>query len=185
MFVGGSPLVGVDISGTNWCWHANTNLELDLSFTDGINTWHAHIYLVMGFTLHTHNVFFSHNLGSSIVKLSTDHVFSTITFVCLVLYISLVSMLANLLQCTYIHCIYLRYMYLYNRHSLPSLHSCNQQCPLVWPQALVLSLAWGGISMFFIFGSCLWLGPVTLKADTEQLVFSYFQFQCYIFWAIM
>ena len=127
---GGSPLVGVDISGTNWCWHANTNLELDLSVTDGINTWHGYVYWVLGFTLHANNVF-PYNLGPSIVKLSTDHVFSTITFVCLVLYISFVSMLANLLQCMYIHCIYLRYTYLYNCHSLPSLHSCNQQCPLV------------------------------------------------------
>ena len=59
VFVGGSPLVGVDISGTNWCWHANTDKELDPSFTDGINTWHAYIYWVMGFTLHANNVFFT------------------------------------------------------------------------------------------------------------------------------
>ena len=51
-------MVGVDISGTNWCWHANTDEELDLSFTDGINTWYAYIYWVMGFTLHANNVFF-------------------------------------------------------------------------------------------------------------------------------
>ena len=55
---GGSPLVGVDISGTNWCWHANTNLELGLSVTNGINTWHAYVYRVLGFTLHANSVFF-------------------------------------------------------------------------------------------------------------------------------
>ena len=41
---GGSPLVDLVISGTNWCWHANTNLEFDLSVTDGSNAWYAHIY---------------------------------------------------------------------------------------------------------------------------------------------
>ena len=55
---GGSPLVDLVISGTDWCWHANTNLELDLSFTDGINTWYAHIYWVLGFTLHANHVLF-------------------------------------------------------------------------------------------------------------------------------
>ena len=55
---GGSPLVGLVISGTVWCWHANTNLEFVLSFTDGINAWYAHIYWVLGFILHANNVFF-------------------------------------------------------------------------------------------------------------------------------
>ena len=52
VLVGGSPLVDLVISGTNWCWHPNTNLELNLSVTDGINTWYAYIYWVLGFTLH-------------------------------------------------------------------------------------------------------------------------------------
>ena len=131
MLVGGSPPVDLVISGTDWCWHPNTNLELHLSVTDGSNAWYAHIYWVLGFTLHANNVFF-HILGPSIVRVEYRSCFcSTITFVCLVFYISLGSMIANLLQCMYIHCIYLRYMYLYDCHSLPSLHSCNQQCPLV------------------------------------------------------
>ena len=56
---GGSPLVDLVTSGTDWCWHANTNLEFEfvLSFTDGINAWYAHIYWVLGFTLHANNVF--------------------------------------------------------------------------------------------------------------------------------
>ena len=125
-------------------------MELILGMPIYIGWWASHYMLTM---------YFSHNLGPSIVRLSADHVFSTITFVCLVLYISVSSMIANLLQCMYIHCIYLSSMYLYECHSLPSLHSCNQQCPLVWPLDLVLSLAWGGMSMLFIFGSCLWLRP--------------------------
>ena len=76
MLVGGSPLVDLVISGNDWCWHANTNLELNLSVTDGINTWYAYIYWVLGFTLHANNVFFPYNLGLSIVKLSADHVFN-------------------------------------------------------------------------------------------------------------
>ena len=76
MLVGGSPLVGLVISGTDWCLHANTNLELHLSVTDGSNAWYAHIYWVLGCTLHANNVFFPYNLGPSIVKLSTDHVFN-------------------------------------------------------------------------------------------------------------
>ena len=76
-------------------------------------------------------------------------------------------------------------MYLYDCHSLPSLQSCNQQCPLVTPLALVLSLAWGGMSMFLsLVHDCDYV-LVTLKVDTEQLVFNYFQFQCYICWAIV
>ena len=46
VFVGGSPPVGLVISGTNWCWCADTDKEAHLSFTDGINTWHAQIYCV-------------------------------------------------------------------------------------------------------------------------------------------
>ena len=58
MFVGGSPPVDLVISGTDWCWCANTDQELDLSLTDGVNTWHGYIYWVLGFTLHANNVFF-------------------------------------------------------------------------------------------------------------------------------
>ena len=39
--VGYSPLVNLVISGTDWCWCTDTDKELHLSFTDGVNTWHA------------------------------------------------------------------------------------------------------------------------------------------------
>ena len=54
------------------------------------------------------------HITATILEMSVEYrsCFSTITFVCLVLYISLGSMIANLLQCMYIHCIYLMYMYL-------------------------------------------------------------------------
>ena len=32
VLVEGSPLVDLDISGTDWCWCVNTDVELDLSF---------------------------------------------------------------------------------------------------------------------------------------------------------
>ena len=66
------PPVDLVISGTDWCWCADNDKEAHLSFTDGINTWHAHIF-VLDFTLHANNVF-SIYFGPSIVKLCTDHI---------------------------------------------------------------------------------------------------------------
>ena len=59
VFVGGSPPVGLDIPGTDWWCCANTDQKLDLSFTDGVTTWHAYMYWMLGFTLHVNNVFFT------------------------------------------------------------------------------------------------------------------------------
>ena len=83
VLVRGSPPVGFVISSTDWCWYGNTDQELDLSFTDGINTWHAYIYWVLGFTLHAKNVFFT-SFRPLHCHFEYRSYFSTITFVCLV-----------------------------------------------------------------------------------------------------
>ena len=63
-----------------------------------IGCWASHCMLTM---------YIPCNLGPSIVRLSTDHIFQLSHLFVLSLYVSPVSMLANLLQCMYIHCIYI------------------------------------------------------------------------------
>ena len=84
MFVGGSPTVGLVISGTNWCWCTDTDKEAHLSFLLMELILGMPTYIVLDFTLHANKVF-SIYFGPNIVKLCTDHILSsTIMSVCLV-----------------------------------------------------------------------------------------------------
>ena len=127
MFVGGSPPVGLVISGTKWCWCTDTDEEAQLSFY----LWNQYCgmptCIVLDFTLLANNVF-SIYLGPSIVKLCTDHILSsTIISVSLVL---ICYMLVLLYAWQFIRAHVFFTCALYGCHSLPGLYQCNQQCPL-------------------------------------------------------
>ena len=69
----------MDISGTDWCLHANTNLELDLSpQLDLMEVILGMSIYILGVGLYTtcQQCIFPYHLGPSIVKLSPDHVFN-------------------------------------------------------------------------------------------------------------
>ena len=86
-------------------------MELILGMPMYIGCWASHYMLTM---------YFPYNLGPSIVRLSTDHIFQLLHLFVLSLYVSPVSVLANLLQCMYIHCIYIYKVHVLVWLSFPS-----------------------------------------------------------------
>ena len=133
MFVGGSPLVDLVILGTDWCWCTNSDKEVCLSFLLMELILSMPTYIILDLSLHANNIF-SIYLCPSIVKFCIDHILFSFNYhICL--------------SCPFMYVcpiVQMDEIFLYSKIVIcfQALHSCNQQCPLVNPWALVLGLAW-------------------------------------------